>query len=724
MTLTDVQSTDPNAQGYREFSLGAFHFARDEYFVHITWPTGKHVLSADVFLRALQRDVAWDFFYGTVNFDSVFGTVNHYGTVDMFAGRFNDAYRKAELDHTENFETGLIRDTFKAMLDDWTNASFDPFASPAETDKPFGIKDGSNTEAVDPPPRRREPDGQHSRATSRSAPTKPIRSTGCSPTCRRISPRCTPSPASRTRSPRTTCTPTSAAAMSRGTPASVSVCKASLYCPTSEEYMLPVFHGNDRVEWFVQLSDEIVWDVQDRDTGATAQQGHDEGRRRRGDARRHPPPGLQPEALDAAGVGERFARAAGDDPHGQGERVSRRLLMQNKLFIGGEFVDALGGGTIEVINPHDGSVITEIAEARADDVDRAVEAASSAFPAWRKMAAAERGRLLLKLADAIEANGEELAQLESLDTGHPISDARKLDVPRTAACFRYFGGMADKLQGDVIPVEPGFLNYVQREPLGVVGQIVPWNFPLMFCSWKMGPALAAGNTVVLKPSELTPLSSLRLAELMVDVGFPAGVVNMVPGFGVAAGERLANASRRRQDRVHRIDGDRKANRRVLGIEPQARAAGAGRQGRQHRLRRRDHSGSSRWQRVRHLPQPGSGVHRRLAAAAAREDRRRVSRAVHRAGEVDQGRQSAGSGDRDGPADVGDASRSRAQLREGRASTRAARSSPAARRPTILRSRTAATSSRPWCAPSRATGCAARRCSARSSRSRRSPTTTR
>jgi acyl-CoA reductase-like NAD-dependent aldehyde dehydrogenase len=213
--------------------------------------------------------------------------------------------------------------------------------------------------------------------------------------------------------------------------------------------------------------------------------------------------------------------------------------MRNQLFIGGQFVDAVDGGTIEVINPHDCSVITEIAEGRAADIDRAVEAAAAAFPAWRSMAAAERGRLLLKLADAIEANGEELAQLESLDTGHPISDARKLDVPRTAGCFRYFGGMADKLQGDVIPVEPGFLNYVQREPLGVVGQIVPWNFPLMFCSWKMGPALAAGNTVVLKPSELTPLSSLRLAELMGEVGFPAGVVNMVPGYGAGAGERLA-----------------------------------------------------------------------------------------------------------------------------------------------------------------------------------------
>ena len=147
-TLIDVQSSGPNSDGYQEFDLGGFHFRRDEYFAHITWPTGEHVMSIDTFLRALQRDVAWDFFYGTVNFDHVFGTVNHYGTVDMFAGRFNDAYRKAELDHSENFETPLIRETFKAMLDDWTNEGFDPFASPAETDKPFGVKNGSNTEAV------------------------------------------------------------------------------------------------------------------------------------------------------------------------------------------------------------------------------------------------------------------------------------------------------------------------------------------------------------------------------------------------------------------------------------------------------------------------------------------------------------------------------------------------------------------------------------------------
>lgn len=217
--------------------------------------------------------------------------------------------------------------------------------------------------------------------------------------------------------------------------------------------------------------------------------------------------------------------------------------MQNKLFINGRFVDALSGATIDVLNPHDNSVITRIAAAEAADVDLAVDAAERAFPAWSRMAAAQRGRLLLKLADAIEAHAEELAQLESLDTGHPIRDSRALDVPRTAACFRYFGGMADKLEGAVVPVEPGFLNYVQRAPIGVVGQIVPWNFPLMFTSWKMGPALAAGNTVVIKPSELTPLSSLRIAELMAEVGFPEGVVNMVPGYGHTAGQRLAEHPR-------------------------------------------------------------------------------------------------------------------------------------------------------------------------------------
>jgi aldehyde dehydrogenase (NAD+) len=219
------------------------------------------------------------------------------------------------------------------------------------------------------------------------------------------------------------------------------------------------------------------------------------------------------------------------------------MRLQTKLFIGGEFVDALDGATMDVVNPFDGSVIAKVAEAKAADVDRAVDAAAKAFPAWRATPAMQRGRLLGKLADAIEAHAEELAQIESLDTGHPIRDTRGLDVPRTAVTFRYFAGMADKFQGSVVPVEAGFLNYVLREPIGVVGQIVPWNFPLMFTSWKMGPALAAGNTVVLKPAEITPLSTLRIAELMAEVGFPPGVVNIVPGYGPTAGQHLAEHPR-------------------------------------------------------------------------------------------------------------------------------------------------------------------------------------
>ncbi len=215
------------------------------------------------------------------------------------------------------------------------------------------------------------------------------------------------------------------------------------------------------------------------------------------------------------------------------------MQLQTRLFIGGEFADAADRGRIEVLNPHDNSCLAEVAEARAADIDRAVAAASKAFPAWRATAAADRGRLLLKLADAIEAHAAELAEIETLDTGHPIRDTRGLDVPRTAATFRYFGGMADKFQGSVVPVEHGFLNYVTHEPLGVVGQIVPWNFPVMFTSWKMAPALAAGNCVILKPAELTPLSSLKIAELVGEVGFPAGVVNIVPGYGTVAGQYLA-----------------------------------------------------------------------------------------------------------------------------------------------------------------------------------------
>lgn len=216
-----------------------------------------------------------------------------------------------------------------------------------------------------------------------------------------------------------------------------------------------------------------------------------------------------------------------------------RTPIRHQLFIGGRFVDAADGRTQPTFNPHDNSTIAEVAMAGREDVDRAVAAARAAFPKWSRLAAAERGRILLKLADLIEAGAEELARLESLDTGHPIRDSRGLDVPRTAACYRYFGGMADKFQGETIPVEAGFLNYTLREPVGVVGQVVPWNFPLMFTSWKMAPALAAGNTIVMKPAEITPLTSLKIAELMAEAGMPEGVVNIVPGLGQVAGQYIA-----------------------------------------------------------------------------------------------------------------------------------------------------------------------------------------
>jgi aldehyde dehydrogenase (NAD+) len=212
---------------------------------------------------------------------------------------------------------------------------------------------------------------------------------------------------------------------------------------------------------------------------------------------------------------------------------------QTQLFINNEFVDAIDGGTIDVFNPFDNSLLAKVAEARPADIDRAVAAARKAFPAWAAVSASDRGVLIGRLADAIEKDRDNLALIETLDTGHPIRDTRNLDVMRTVATFRYFAGMPDKNEGTVIPVDTGFLNYVTRVPVGVVGQVVPWNFPLMFTSWKLGPALAAGNCVVMKQSELTPLSTLRVAELAREVGFPPGVINIVPGYGHIAGQYLA-----------------------------------------------------------------------------------------------------------------------------------------------------------------------------------------
>ena len=212
----------------------------------------------------------------------------------------------------------------------------------------------------------------------------------------------------------------------------------------------------------------------------------------------------------------------------------------NRLWIANAWADAADGATFDTVNPATGEVIAAVAEAKAADVDQAVQAANEAArgSAWRAMNPHKRSRLLWKLADAIEAHGDELGALETADNGKPYFESRKVDVPSVVENFRYFAGMADKVQGETIPVAGPFLNYTLREPVGVVGIITPWNFPLSLAAWKVAPALATGNCVVLKPAEQTPLTALRLGELAAEVGFPEGVLNVVPGYGETAGAAL------------------------------------------------------------------------------------------------------------------------------------------------------------------------------------------
>src|SRR6266403_359918 len=212
-----------------------------------------------------------------------------------------------------------------------------------------------------------------------------------------------------------------------------------------------------------------------------------------------------------------------------------------KLLINGKWVDSVSGKTFPTINPSTGEAITQVAEADAADVDKAVAAARAAFDKgpWRKMSASQRGVLMNRLADLIEKHADELAQLEALDNGKPAHVARAADLPLTIACYHYYAGWADKNHGKTIPVSGNYFCYTKHEPVGVVGQIIPWNFPLLMQAWKLGPALATGCTVVMKPAEQTPLTALRVGELMLEAGFPEGVVNLLPGYGPTAGAAIA-----------------------------------------------------------------------------------------------------------------------------------------------------------------------------------------
>jgi aldehyde dehydrogenase (NAD+) len=223
------------------------------------------------------------------------------------------------------------------------------------------------------------------------------------------------------------------------------------------------------------------------------------------------------------------------------ETIAPPKVTDKKMLIDGKWVEAASGKTFETVNPTTGDVICRVAEGDKADVDKAVAAARKALEskAWRNMAPAERGRLLYKLADLIEKNARELAALETLDNGKPIRDSLGGDVPGTAAVYRYFAGWADKIHGKVLPVAGPFHTYTRHEPVGVCGQIIPWNFPMMMQAHKWAPALACGCTSVLKPAEQTPLTALRIAELAMEAGFPEGVINVITGFGETAGAAIA-----------------------------------------------------------------------------------------------------------------------------------------------------------------------------------------
>src|SRR6187549_769902 len=217
-------------------------------------------------------------------------------------------------------------------------------------------------------------------------------------------------------------------------------------------------------------------------------------------------------------------------------------LKPGKLLIDGKWSEAQSGKRFETVNPATEQVLTTIAEGDAADIEKAVKAARRALEEgpWATMSARDRGRLLYKLAQLIDANRRELAMLDTLDKGKPIRESFNVDVPQASEVIAYYAGWADKIHGDTIPVSGPFFNYTRREPVGVIGQIIPWNFPLLMAAWKLGPALATGCTVVLKPAEQTPLSALRLGELIQEAGFPDGVVNIVTGFGETAGAALAS----------------------------------------------------------------------------------------------------------------------------------------------------------------------------------------
>src|SRR5690348_6972061 len=219
--------------------------------------------------------------------------------------------------------------------------------------------------------------------------------------------------------------------------------------------------------------------------------------------------------------------------------MATAAVMCKQLFINGEWRDGASGRTIEVVNPATEEVIATVAAAEHADIDRAVQAARAALEGpWARFSARDRGRLLWNIGEKLLERADEIARLETLHNGKPIFESRQIEVPASAECFQYYAGWADKIHGETIPVKGNYLTYTLREPVGVVAAIVPWNFPLLLTTWKVGPALACGNTVIIKPASQTPLTAIALAELASEAGLPPGVLNVITGPGSSVGQLL------------------------------------------------------------------------------------------------------------------------------------------------------------------------------------------
>jgi len=224
--------------------------------------------------------------------------------------------------------------------------------------------------------------------------------------------------------------------------------------------------------------------------------------------------------------------------------MTTTAVMRKQLFINGEWRDAAGGKTIEVVNPATEEVIAEVASAERADVDAAAAAARAALDGpWGKLSARERGKIVWKIGERLLERADEIARLETLHNGKPIFESRQIEVPAAAECFQYYAGWADKIHGETVPVKGNYLAYTLREPVGVVAAIVPWNFPLLLTAWKVAPALACGNTVIIKPASQTPLTALALAEIAAEAGVPAGVLNVITGPGSSVGQMIVEHPR-------------------------------------------------------------------------------------------------------------------------------------------------------------------------------------